>query len=181
MALFLCEKKMSKKLLAYALVAYIGTKSVLATPMTRAEYCDYRGWEIPESEDPEEQVYLVEYTDGGKANDERHSGYITMSPKEVFNNAYRQNGSLTFGDAIVALKQGQRVARSGWNGKGMFLYYVPENKYPVARNTLNTLDGLFEDNLVPYNAYFAIKNVNNTVSTWVPSINDCLAEDWVVL
>ena len=102
---------MSKRLLAHALCAYIGTKSVLATAMSRAEYCDYRGWEIPKNEDPDEQVYLVEYTDGGKANDERHSGYITMSPKEVFDNAYRQNGSLTFGDALAALKKGQKVAR----------------------------------------------------------------------
>jgi len=34
--------------------------------------------------------------------------------------------------------------------------------------------------MVPYNAYMAIKNVDNTVSTWVPSVNDCLAEDWVI-
>lgn len=33
--------------------------------------------------------------------------------------------------------------------------------------------------MVPYNAYMAIKNVDNTVSTWVPSVNDCLADDWV--
>ena len=35
--------------------------------------------------------------------------------------------------------------------------------------------------LVPYNAYMAIKNVDNTVSTWVPSVNDCLASDWGVV
>ena len=35
--------------------------------------------------------------------------------------------------------------------------------------------------MVPYNAYMAIKNVNETVSTWVPSVNDCLAEDWEIL
>lgn len=38
-----------------------------------------------------------------------------------------------------------------------------------------------KDDLVHYNPYFAIKNVNDTVSTWVPSINDCLAEDWYVV
>ena len=31
------------------------------------------------------------------------------------------------------------------------------------------------------NEHFLIKNVNNTLSTWVPSINDCLAEDWYVI
>ncbi len=31
------------------------------------------------------------------------------------------SGGLTFGDALVALKAGRRVAREGWNGKGMWL------------------------------------------------------------
>ncbi|MDA4969322.1 hypothetical protein PGJ79_17355 [Acinetobacter baumannii] len=38
---------MSKKLLTASMVAYIGTKSVLATPMTRGEYNEYQGWQIP--------------------------------------------------------------------------------------------------------------------------------------
>ena len=79
---------MSKKLLAHALCAYIGTKSVLATTMTRGEYNEYRGWQIPENEDPSEQGYLVEYVDGGKPNDDRHAGYISWSPRDVFNKSY---------------------------------------------------------------------------------------------
>ena len=74
---------MSKSLLALALTAFIGTKSVLATTMTRGEYNEYRGWTIPENEDPTEQGYLVEYVDGGKPNDDRHKGYISWSPKDV--------------------------------------------------------------------------------------------------
>ena len=35
--------------------------------------------------------------------------------------------------------------------------------------------------MVPYNAYLALKGVNDTVSTWVPSVTDCLAEDWYVI
>lgn len=31
------------------------------------------------------------------------------------------------------------------------------------------------------NLFFYIKNVNETLSTWVPSVNDCLAEDWIVV
>lgn len=31
---------------------------------------------------------------------------------------------LTFGEALEALKAGKEVARSGWNGKGMFLYLI---------------------------------------------------------
>lgn len=67
---------------------YLGTKEVSAKPMTRGEYNDYRGWQIPENEDPNDQGYLIEYRDGGKSNDSRHSGYISWSPADVFNRAY---------------------------------------------------------------------------------------------
>ena len=81
---------MSKKLLALSLCAYIGTKSVLATTMTRGEYNEYRGWQIPENEDQNEQGYLIEYVDGGKPNDDRHAGYISWSPRDVFEQSYHQ-------------------------------------------------------------------------------------------
>lgn len=81
---------MSKSLLALALTAFIGTKSVLSTTMTRGEYNEYRGWTIPENEDPTEQGYLVEYVDGGKPNDDRHKGYISWSPRDVFEQSYHQ-------------------------------------------------------------------------------------------
>lgn len=57
---------------------YIGTKLVKAKPMTRGEYNTYRGWRIPENENPKDKGYLVEYSDY----------YITWSPKEVFERAY---------------------------------------------------------------------------------------------
>ena len=83
---------------------------------------------------------------------------------------------MNFGQALEALKAGKRVSRSGWNGKGMFVYLVPANRYIATTSVAREHFG--EDALVPYNAYMAIKNVDETVSTWVPSVNDCLAEDW---
>ena len=68
---------------------YIGTKEVLAKPMTRREYNDYRGRELPSDENPNDEGYLVEYLNGGKPNDARHEGYISWSPVDVFNNAYK--------------------------------------------------------------------------------------------
>ena len=88
------------------------------------------------------------------------------------------DNKVNFGDAIKALKEGHRVARSGWNGKGMFVYLVPANAYPVQTGAARAYFG--QDAMVPYNAYMAIKNVDDTVSTWVPSVNDCLAEDWII-
>ena len=88
---------------------------------------------------------------------------------------------LSFGDAVAALKEGLRVARKGWNGKGMFLYYVPENKYPASRNEHGTMIGVFEDDMVPYGAYIAMKTAQNNVVPWLASQTDVLAEDWQIV
>jgi hypothetical protein len=42
-----------------------------------------------------------------------------------------RQGQGSFGSAVAALKEGYKVARSGWNGSGMFAYYVPESSYPA--------------------------------------------------
>ncbi len=84
-----------------------------------------------------------------------------------------------FGAALKYLKHGRRVARAGWNGKGMFVYMVPAASYPAQTGAAKAYFG--EGSMVPYNAYFALKGVDGAISTWVPSINDSLAEDWVLL
>lgn len=68
---------------------YTGTKTVRAVPMNRGDYNAYRGWEVPADEDPNDEGYLVEYTDGGKANMPDRAGYVSWSPKDVFERAYR--------------------------------------------------------------------------------------------
>lgn len=87
--------------------------------------------------------------------------------------------SMNFGAALEAIKAGKRIARTGWNGKGMFVYFVPPASYPVQTGAAKAHFG--EGAMVPYNAYMAIKNVDGTVSTWVPSVNDCLATDWGII
>ena len=133
--------------------------------MTRQAYNDYRGWTLPADEDGADDGYLVEYMDGGKPNHPAHAGYISWSPKAQFDAAYRPTNGMTFGLAIEALKAGKRVARAGWNGKGMYIEYIPGKDFQFSE-------------LLPH---FVIKNVNNSFSTWVPSINDCLADDWVIV
>ena len=72
---------------------YIGTKTVLATLMALGEYNKLRGWEPPEGEDQSAEGYLVEYTDGGKPNHPDHKGYISWSPRDVFERSYRSAGT----------------------------------------------------------------------------------------
>ena len=97
--------------------------------------------------------------------------FIDQSP-------YNQ-GNLSFSEALRFLKAGHPLAREGWNGKGMFVYFVPAKDYPAQTGVAKSFFGA--EATVPYNAYFAIKNPNGTVSTWVPSVNDIVAEDWSVV
>ena len=90
----------------------------------------------------------------------------------------REVDGVSFGLAVEAMLKGHKVSRAGWNGKGMFVYLVPPASYPVQTGAAKSHFG--EGAMVPYNAYFAIKNVDSTVSTWVPSVNDCLASDWAI-
>lgn len=92
-----------------------------------------------------------------------------------------QEPTMDFGYAVKMMKNGKRVSRIGWNGKGMFLYYVPENKYPASRNEHGTMIGVFEDDMVPYGAYIAMKTAQNNVVPWLASQTDVLAEDWVIV
>ena len=160
---------------------FYGTKLIQAQPMSRKAYNDYRGWELPPDEDGSDDGYLVEYLDGGKPNHPSHAGYISWSPKAQFEKSYQPTDALSFGHAIEALKAGKKVARAGWNGKGMFLYYVPANSYPASGNTLGTMVGVFPDDMVPYGAYIAMKTAQNNVVPWLASQTDVLADDWQVI
>lgn len=71
-----------------AVKTYHGTKVIRAVPMTRAAYNEYRGWELPKDEVGSDPGFLVEYVDGGTTNVPGHAGYISWSPKAVFERAY---------------------------------------------------------------------------------------------
>jgi hypothetical protein len=148
---------------------HIGTKLITSTPMTRAAYNSYRGWDLPANENGADDGLLVQYPEG----------HISWSPKAIFEDAYKPSGEMTLGMAIEAAKQGYKIARSGWNGKDMFVYYVPASEYKATTNVMKELAG--DDGLVAYNEYLAIKTAQGPVSTWAPSVNDCLANDWCLL
>ena len=84
---------------------------------------------------------------------------------------------MNFGQAVEALKAGKRVARQGWNGKGMFLFLVPGSTFKVNRPPLL---GIYpEGTEINYHAYIAMKTADDKVVPWLASQTDVLAEDWV--
>ena len=151
---------------------YIGTKIINAKPMKRLEYNQFRGWELPADENGADEGYLVEYVDGGKANTAEYAGYVSWSPKDVFERAYRQTSGMTFGEAIEALKAGQKVARAGWNGKGMWVGIHKEGGEFVREACGTTLT---------YRDYLVMKTADDQLVPWVASQTDVLAEDWEIV
>ena len=155
---------------------FIGVKLIRAKPMTRAEYNTYRGWALPADEDGSDAGYLVEYLDGGKANTPDHAGYVSWSPEDVFKRAYRECTGMTFGIAVEALKAGQRVARAGWNGKGMWLAFVKGYEYdPVMGGAGVHILGCKK---LPW---IGMKTADHAFVPWLASQTDMLAEDWVIV
>lgn len=88
---------------------------------------------------------------------------------------------LNFGQALEELKKGNKIARKGWNGKGMFVVF--QKGYPLGipcnKQTAEAW-GLKEGDLFKCEPYLQIKMVNGSHSMWVPSLNDILSEDWEV-
>lgn len=104
---------------------------------------------------------------------------VLISP-EVQHELIQLKLPVGFGVALIALKAGKRVTRQGWNGKGMFIYHVPANRYPpTTRAGYDLASG--PDFCVPYRAYVAMKTVDGDVVPWVCSQSDLLEEDWLIL
>jgi len=72
---------------------------------------------------------------------------------------------MNFGQAIEMLKEGKKVARAGWNGKGMYLEYVPAQDYSFSE-------------MLPF---IAMKTVQGSFVPWLASQTDMLSEDWMVV
>jgi len=94
------------------------------------------------------------------------------------NDAQQSDGRMDFSGALLALKAGSRVARAGWNGKGMFLFLVPGSTFVV--NRLPLLGIYPEGTEVKYHAHVDMKTAQGDVVPWLCSQTDMLAQDWEV-
>lgn len=70
---------------------------------------------------------------------------------------------MDFGEAVRAVKQGRRASRTGWNGRGLFIFLKPE---APAENML---------------AHLVMSTVTGVFVPWLASQTDILAEDWTLL
>lgn len=91
---------------------------------------------------------------------------------------------LDFGGAIKALKDGKKVTRNGWNGKGMFLWLKPATSVKAEWCKDPMLKELAEQNGGEISALGTIcmKTADNKILTgWLASQTDMLSEDWGVI
>ena len=155
------------------MATYIGTKIIKAVPETKDEAEKILGRAIgaPGSCDG----YLVQYEDG----------YLSWSPKDVFDQAYRPIKGMTFGLAIEALRKGLKVARAGWNGKGMWLALSPGTKSLPAEKFWAGPNHAYAEaqggaaDVLPS---ITIKTATGEILMgWLASQTDMLAEDWEIV
>ena len=166
------------------------SKTVLATAMTRLQYNNYRHWELPADENGDDPGYLVEALDGGKGNHKDHDGYITWMTAEQFESESmpeheielsKSDKNMSFGQAVHYAKQGYRVAREGWNGKGMYAAIMPGFPEGVPANEQTAaVHDIEVGDLIKIRPYWVLKTAQNDVAMWAPSGSDSLAEDWQI-
>lgn len=87
-------------------------------------------------------------------------------------------GGFNYSSALLALKRGERVARAGWNGKGMWLALVPK-----ATATLAPLPPLFGGRSQPVREvelapFLVMRTADGKFVPWLCSQSDALADDW---
>ena len=100
----------------------------------------------------------------------------------ISDNNKRASNTLTFSEALEAVKAGKRITRQGWNGKGLFVVYqkgYPDG-IPCNKQTAEAW-GMKEGELFKCDPYLQINTTDGSHAMWVPSIRDCLAEDWMIL
>ena len=89
---------------------------------------------------------------------------------------------LNFGQALDNLKAGFKVARSGWNGKGMFIVYQKGYPQGIPCNAQTAKAwGMTEGDLFKCEPYLQMKMATGSHFMYTPDTLDVLADDWEVV
>lgn len=94
---------------------------------------------------------------------------VESEAPEVDGNPASKDG--TFGAALEWLKDGKKITRAGWNGKGLCVYLPSPDAYPMNPSS----------EVQTWRQFMVITTVEGSLVPWVPSVSDCLAGDWRVV
>jgi len=158
---------------------YISNKIYYAKPMKRGDYVEGRGWDLPPDENGDDDGYVILYPDG----------YVSWNLKSNFEGTSNRTDSMSFGMALAALKLGKKVAREGWNGKDMYLYYQAGSKmfFDNARNPILRAQAEKEPGktikILPHIDMWTTNRQGRKAALpgWLASQTDMLSDDWVIV
>ena len=91
---------------------------------------------------------------------------------------------MNFGEAIEALKAGQRVTRPSWNGRGMYLWLLPAATVKAEWCREPHLKAVAEANGGEIEALGSIRMMTadkKVLTGWLASQTDVLSEDWEIV
>lgn len=93
-----------------------------------------------------------------------------------------QPNRLSFGEALVFLRRGNRLTRTGWNGAGMWV--TLQNGYPdgiaINANTARAT-GIPEGTVQAFDPYLMMLTAAGRFVPWTATTGDLLAEDWEIV
>jgi hypothetical protein len=87
-----------------------------------------------------------------------------------------------FSDALRMCKNGEKIQRVGWNGKGMYVVYQKAypGGIPINKNTADAT-GIPEGTVCRFLPYLMMKTADGAFVPWLISQTDAMAEDWLVM
>lgn len=161
---------------------FIRVNIVKADSMSLGEYYKRRGWEMTTERasgmDEDAEGYRIVSSDG----------HVSWCPKARFEEVSRPIDGMTFGMAIEALKQGKKVARKGWNGRGMYLWLKPATVVKTDMCHDPYLKAAVEENGGELLALGTICMFTHdstgrkaVLTGWLASQSDMLLEDWTIV
>lgn len=141
-------------------------------PMTMGQYFNYRGWSMPSDVDPKSEGYMIINL----------KGFSTWLEAEEFEEQYGDCLKMTFSEALEHLKHGCKVARTGWNGKHMFVVYREGymDGIPCNESTAKAF-GYSVGDPFKQRPYLQMRCADGTHQMWLASQSDLLADDWCIV
>jgi hypothetical protein len=88
---------------------------------------------------------------------------------------------MKFGEAIELAKQGKKITRGGWNGKGQYVFLIPD--YVFTRDDFKNIPALKEEerDITFWGSFCIMTTIGKVQLGWLATQSDMQAEDWKVI
>ena len=176
-----------KKFVSHKLVEAVKITQALQDPVTSVvsitgegipSFTTKPGWAERYKGTDDDYGYFVRYEDG----------YESWSPSKAFEEGYREVTGVsnvpqrvikpsTFSGALISLGEGKKLARAGWNGKGMYV----ELQKPDAHSKMTRPYIFMTIPAGSSNQFGAEGKETDQRVPWLVSQTDLLSEDWVIV